>query len=92
MCTINIKIEMFILIYSVVYWMKEWKCIHINWQLQTFDDGQYIIRQGDIGEKFYVIFKGKVTVSMTDDNGNAKFLIELGEGEVFGEQILSCPF
>ena len=51
---------------------------------QTFDDGQVIIRQGDIGEKFYVIYKGKVTVTMTDDNGNSKFLIELGEGEVFG--------
>eukprot|EP01036_Dinobryon_divergens_P032797 gene32797-42457_t len=40
-----------------------------------------LTKQGDIGEKFYVIFKGKVIVTMTDDNGNSKFLIELGEGE-----------
>ena len=31
---------------------------------------------------------GKVTVSMTDDSGNSKFLIELCEGEVFGERAL----
>jgi CRP-like cAMP-binding protein len=49
---------------------------------QSYDDGQYIIRQGDIGEQFYVIFKGVVSVSMTDDLGNEKFLINLSEGEV----------
>ena len=49
---------------------------------QSYDDGQYIIRQGDIGEQFYVIFKGVVSVSMTDDLGNEKFLINLNEGEV----------
>lgn len=52
--------------------------------MQTFDDGEYIIREGDIGEKFFVLFRGRVTVTMTDDRGNSKFLIELGEGEVFG--------
>ena len=31
---------------------------------------------------------GTVSVSMTDDSGNTKFLTELGEGEVFGERAL----
>lgn len=56
---------------------------------QSFDDGQYIIKQGDIGEQFYVIHKGYVAVSITDDSGNEQFLpYELGEGEVFGERAL----
>lgn len=55
---------------------------------QSYDDGQYIIRQGDIGDQFYVIHKGTVAVSKTDDLGNETVLITLGEGEVFGEQAL----
>lgn len=44
--------------------------------------------QGDIGDQFYVIYRGSVSVSMTDDSGNEKYLISLGEGEVFGERAL----
>lgn len=55
---------------------------------QSYDDGQYIIRQGDIGDQFYVIHRGTVAVSKTDDLGNENVLITLGEGEVFGEQAL----
>jgi CRP-like cAMP-binding protein len=55
---------------------------------QSYDDGQYIIRQGDMGDQFYVIYKGKVIISKTDDGGKEDFLIELGEGEVFGERAL----
>lgn len=55
---------------------------------QSYEDGQYIIRQGDIGDQFYVIHKGTVKVSMTDDSGKEKFMIELKEGEVFGERAL----
>lgn len=55
---------------------------------QTFDDGQYIIRQGDMGDQFYVIFRGKVCVTKADDSGKEHFLMELGEGEVFGERAL----
>lgn len=55
---------------------------------QTYEDKHYIIKQGDIGEQFYVIYKGKVIVSKTDDSGQEHVLIELGEGEVFGERAL----
>mmetsp|Transcript_19248 Transcript_19248/g.32206 ORF Transcript_19248/g.32206 Transcript_19248/m.32206 type:complete len:894 (+) Transcript_19248:43-2724(+) len=55
---------------------------------QSYEDGEYIIRQGDIGEIFYVIHRGTVVVSKTDDSGNENVLISLGEGEVFGEQAL----
>lgn len=55
---------------------------------QSFEDGQYIIKQGDVGDQFYVLYRGRVAVSITDDLGNEKFLLELGEGEVFGERAL----
>lgn len=55
---------------------------------QSYEDGQYIIRQGDLSDQFYVIFKGKVVVTRTDDSGNEHVLLELGEGEVFGERAL----
>lgn len=55
---------------------------------QSYEDGQYIIKQGDVGDQFYVVYRGKVVVSKTDDSGNENFLIELGEGEVFGERAL----
>lgn len=35
----------------------------------SFDDGHYIIKQGDLGDQFYVLYKGQVRVSMTDDTG-----------------------
>lgn len=55
---------------------------------QTYEDGHYIIRQGDLSDEFYVIYKGKVVVSKTDDSGKEHILLELGEGEVFGERAL----
>lgn len=45
---------------------------------QSYDDGQYIIKQGDIGEQFYVIHRGTVKVSKTDDLGEETVLINLG--------------
>ena len=55
---------------------------------QTYDDGTYIIRQGEIGEQFYVIFKGQVRVTNTGDDGNEKFLLNLAAGMVFGERAI----
>jgi CRP-like cAMP-binding protein len=46
-----------------------------------------ILSQGDIGDIFYVISRGTVNVTKTDDNGNENVLITLSEGEVFGEQV-----
>jgi CRP-like cAMP-binding protein len=55
---------------------------------QTYDDGEYIIKQGEIGDKFYVLFKGSVLCTKTDDNGNEIELVHLKEGDVFGERAL----
>lgn len=33
---------------------------------QSYDDGQFIIRQGDMGDQFYVLHRGEVRVTKTD--------------------------
>ena len=55
---------------------------------QSYEPGQYIIRQGEIGERFYVIFKGIVRCTRTGDNGTETQLVELQAGDVFGERAL----
>lgn len=55
---------------------------------QSYEDGTYIIKQGDFSDQFYVVFKGQVTVSKTDDTGYEQVIAHLKEGEVFGERAL----
>jgi serine/threonine protein kinase/CRP-like cAMP-binding protein len=56
--------------------------------LKTYSDDQYIITQGEIGDNFYIVYKGQVKVTKTLDDGSQIFLITLGEGNVFGERAL----
>ena len=56
--------------------------------LKTYGDEDYIIKQGEIGEQFFVIYKGKVLITKTGDDGIEVPLITLGEGNVFGERAL----
>ena len=54
---------------------------------ETFAPGETIIRQGDIGDKFYVIESGTVDVSALKD-GKAVRTATLTEGDFFGEVAL----
>lgn len=54
---------------------------------EDFQPGEVIIRQGDPGEKFYLIRRGSVEVEATRD-GKTSVLAELGEGDFFGEMAL----
>ncbi|MGD0566354.1 MAG: cyclic nucleotide-binding domain-containing protein [Candidatus Goldiibacteriota bacterium] len=45
--------------------------------------GEVIIKQGEIGDKFYLIGSGAVSVSI-----NNKKVTELGDGDFFGEMAL----
>src|SRR6478609_6447654 len=49
--------------------------------------GTTIIRQGDIGDKFYVVRKGALEVSRAKD-GRTDTLVQLGPGAFFGELAL----
>ena len=59
---------------------------HIAAQLreETFEKDTLVIRQGDIGDKFYVIKKGKVLVYVSVA-GDEKVIAERGPGDYVGE-------
>ena len=52
-----------------------------------FRAGQSIFRQGERGDRFYIVQEGAVTVSKTS-NGERTLLAKLGEGAYFGERAL----
>jgi len=56
-------------------------------QLQRahFREGENIIRQGEIGDKFYIIESGRVEVLRVDSAGSSQLLATLGAGDSFGE-------
>ncbi|MBN1851164.1 MAG: ATP-binding cassette domain-containing protein [Pirellulales bacterium] len=55
--------------------------------VERVDPGDYVIRQGDPGEKFYLIRSGKVDVLVDQGNGPER-VASLGEGAYFGETAL----
>lgn len=50
-----------------------------------FKPGQVIIREGEVGDLFYVITEGHVEISIRDADGSDVVLHEAGPGEFFGE-------
>jgi putative peptide zinc metalloprotease protein len=62
--------------------------LHISSRLHTekFRGGTDIVKQGDIGNKFYIIKSGRVAVSIRDkDDGSERVVAHLSEGDYFGE-------
>jgi len=51
---------------------------------ETYEPGAVIMRQGEVGETFYVIESGRVQVSVAQD-GQEKVVAERGPGEYIGE-------
>eukprot|EP01041_Mallomonas_annulata_P004675 gene4673-9267_t len=68
--------------------------LHLYSQLQhqEFNDGEYIVRQGDVGDKFYMITEGAVDVveeRVSESGGRTmEVLVRLYEGHFFGEMAL----
>lgn len=60
---------------------------------ESFDSGTTMIRQGEIGERLYVIREGRVEVLRTEPGRATQRVAELGPGDFFGEIALlrSCP-
>ncbi len=56
-------------------------------QEKTFNPGDVIIRQGEEGDRFYMIYGGSVNVERSSKNG-VKSLGKLVEGDYFGEEAL----
>jgi CRP-like cAMP-binding protein len=53
--------------------------------------GQVLFREGDAGEKLYVVADGKVKLGRTSSDGRENLLAILGPGEMFGELSLFDP-
>jgi len=53
-----------------------------------FEPGDFIIRQGDVGDQFYAIVSGEVDVFKEMPSGEKAHLARLGQGEFFGESAL----
>ncbi|XP_042593351.1 cGMP-dependent protein kinase 1a isoform X1 [Cyprinus carpio] len=54
-----------------------------------YEDGDYIIRQGARGDTFFIISKGKVTMTQEDCPGQEPvYLRSMGKGDSFGEKAL----
>mmetsp|Transcript_1326 Transcript_1326/g.1689 ORF Transcript_1326/g.1689 Transcript_1326/m.1689 type:complete len:583 (+) Transcript_1326:87-1835(+) len=57
-------------------------------RVEIFQDGEYIVRQGEEGSKFYIINSGEVLVQATTKKGERKEFGRMGKQEYFGEQSL----
>jgi CRP-like cAMP-binding protein len=51
-------------------------------------EGTCIIRQGDPGDRFYLIRRGRVEVEQADEAGRIQTIAKLGTGDYFGERAL----
>ena len=55
---------------------------------EHFEAGETIFRQGEIGDRVYVIVEGEVEALRTDASGSDRVIARLGPGECFGEMAL----
>ena len=55
---------------------------------ESFENGHDIIRQGESGDKFFMIKRGAATIYKTDDEGHKEMVTRLKNGAYFGEMAL----
>jgi hypothetical protein len=60
----------------------------VSLERESYEAGETIIRQGNVGDNFYIIAEGNVGVFRADDHGNEKKLTTLHQGGYFGEKAL----
>ncbi|MGZ5429273.1 MAG: Crp/Fnr family transcriptional regulator [Thermoanaerobaculia bacterium] len=56
--------------------------------LRTYRRGETIVQQGQPGDAFYVLVRGRVAIAIVAPDGREVVLNTLGEGEHFGEMAL----
>ncbi|WP_240418108.1 ABC transporter transmembrane domain-containing protein [Paenibacillus periandrae] len=52
---------------------------------EKFDAGETVVKQGDQGDKFYLIVRGKVKIIITSESGDRHKVAVLEDGDYFGE-------
>ena len=56
--------------------------------IEEFAAGNDIVRQGDEGDKFYIVARGRISVRVRKDNGSSAQVAVLQDGDSFGEVAL----
>jgi len=57
-------------------------------ELEPIDAGKHVFDEGDPGDKFYVVYNGKIRIVVKDDEGKEVNLGLLTKGDHFGETAL----
>jgi putative ABC transport system ATP-binding protein len=57
-------------------------------QAREYKQGDYIVREGEAGDEFYLIFSGRVDVRKKDANGQERSVNTIDRGGFFGELAL----
>ena len=52
---------------------------------EAFGDGVVVFRQGDRGNKFYLVAEGTAVCTIARDNGTSVEVARLSDGSYFGE-------
>jgi hypothetical protein len=60
----------------------------VSLEKEVFESGDFIIRQGNTGDQFYIIADGNVAVYKTDESGKDQKLTTISKGKYFGEKAL----
>jgi trk/ktr system potassium uptake protein len=54
-------------------------------RIHSFEPGETVFRQGEVGDAFYIVYKGSVTVRLKRMLFLSKTVATLSEGDFFGE-------
>jgi CRP/FNR family transcriptional regulator, cyclic AMP receptor protein len=57
-------------------------------QSRSISQNNWLFRKGDSGDSMYLIEKGRVRISIKDEDGHEVVLAELAQGDFFGEMAL----
>jgi protein serine kinase H len=53
--------------------------------VRTFEPGEYLVRQGEIGREVFLLRSGECDVVVADGKGNERVVATRGKGEFIGE-------
>jgi CRP/FNR family transcriptional regulator len=65
--------------------------LHAAMSSRDVDRGHSVFREGDPGDRLFVVLEGKVKISRASSDGRENLLAVLGTGEMFGELSLFDP-
>ncbi|PCJ16017.1 MAG: calcium-binding protein [Gammaproteobacteria bacterium] len=62
--------------------------LFLDFQELVVEPGSNVIKEGEVGDRFYVISSGKAVVKRIGKSGHEEIITQLQEGDFFGEEAL----